>query len=200
MNFKDIPIPELMKNLPKDSRGFPIPYVVLIDDNKVPHFKVNDDRRNERCIANKMCHICGVPLINSNIWFIGGMLSAFHPNGAFNDGAVHKECGVYALKVCPYLAYTQYQAKSIIDTSKIATADNKNMIYVNPTQDLERLDFFCLVRAAEYRITGNAGFRYIHPKKPYLEVEYWRDGEQITVEQAKEFLREKEKADYLPIL
>src|SRR4051794_25051986 len=115
---KDIPIPERMKNLRfDDRRGIPIPYVVLIDKTGAPQYKINDEEKNVQCFEKKLCHICGQKL-NGEFWFIGGQLSAFHPRGAFVDGAVHKECGLYALQVCPYMVFSNY--KAISDTEKFA--------------------------------------------------------------------------------
>ena len=89
---------------------FAIPYVVLIDPTGIPHFKANDETKVEKCINEKLCSICGDPL-EKDMWLIGGTLSAFHENGCYIDSPVHKECGIYALKTCPYMAYTQYIAK-----------------------------------------------------------------------------------------
>lgn len=194
---KNIIIPELMKNLKKDRRGFPIPYVVLEDKKGVAHFKINDDIKQMKCIKEDLCGICGTTIKKNEHWFIGGQLSAFHPKGAFNDTSMHKECGEYALQVCPYLAYTQYKAKDDIDTNKIEL--ERNITYFNPTQDQERLDFFCYVRAKDYVVINRGIQRYIHPQKPYLEIRFWLDGEEITLEQANNILSLKKKESFLPV-
>jgi len=199
MNFKDVPLPQHMQGLLKDERGFPIPFTVLVDAKKVTHFKINDSRKTDFCIEHRLCTICGVKLVRGNMWFIGGQLSAFHPKGAFNDPPVHYECGKYALQVCPYLAYTQYAAKEI-DHTKVAPESKGTMVFYNPTQDMERLEFFCFVQGWNYKITtGPLGVdRFIQPEKPYYKIEYWKDGKQITLKQANDLLEAKDKESYLP--
>lgn len=206
-NWREVPVPPNMQDLNKDERGFPIPFVVLIDKNGQSHFKINDEKKNEVCIAEKRCNICGKPISPNEHWFVGGMLSAFHPQGAFNDTSVHHECGVYALQVCPYMAYTQYQAKENIDKTinKLEQEDIEKRIFFNPTQDTERLAFFCFVNAPDYDAVNKFPYRFIHPVKisnkclgGYLNVEYWLDGEKISSEKAKEILKSKGKQSFLP--
>jgi hypothetical protein len=107
MNFRDVPIPDRMKHLPLDRRGYPVFTIAARDANGVPLFTVNDGERVRRCVREKLCHICGTGLFRGN-WFIGGPMSAFHEHGAYNDGPMHGECAHYALRVCPHLASKDY--------------------------------------------------------------------------------------------
>jgi hypothetical protein len=57
-----------LDSLPK-YKQFVIPYVVLVKDG-IPQLKINDDRKTEVCIQQKLCSVCGQPL-NGDMWMIG---------------------------------------------------------------------------------------------------------------------------------
>jgi hypothetical protein len=124
-------------------------------------------------------------------------LSAFHPQGANIDPPTHKDCGEYALRVCPYLAVSVYSAKQTVDAINahdFNTEDNSKLLFVNPTLDPNRVPFFVFYRITGYQVNRHGqGKRYLIAKKPYLEVEFWNDGEKITREQAMELQTLKAK-------
>jgi hypothetical protein len=179
-NWKDIPLPENMKDLPKDKRGYSVPFVVLVDTQGNHHFAVNDENKTEWAIKNDLCSICG-NVCGEDKWLIGGAKSAFHPRGAYVDIPVHKSCGEYALKVCPYLAVSVNTKR--VDLSKLKSKLDKEVIFFDPTQSDERVPFFVFSKIKSYTVTRNGIYRYIIPEKPYLEVEYWNDGAQVDVSQ-----------------
>lgn len=158
---------------------FVIPYIVLRDRNNVPHFKVNDERKVEECIEKGLCSVCGQKL-GDDKWLIGGKMSAFHERGAYVDIPVHKECGVYSLETCPYMAYTQYTAKGVSDNEKAVLLEKEGLVLMNPTLDANRLQYFVFVRIEGYSVIRRLMDRFIHPVRPYLEIEYWRDGTRIS--------------------
>src|SRR5215472_13925800 len=96
-------VPSRMAHLPLDPRGYPIPANVYRDAQGRPHFTINDDRKRLEQLRRDACPICDQSLYIGR-WFVGGPLSAFHPNGAYIDLPMHHECATYALQVCPYLA------------------------------------------------------------------------------------------------
>ncbi len=174
-----------MKDLPLDKRGLPVPVIILKDKNGDHHFKMNNDVVVEQCIKDKTCTICGNPL-GTDMWMIGGPMSAFHPNGAYIDAPVHKACGEYALQVCPYLAVSTYSGKPV----KIPEGGVfDNMLFVNPTQSPDRVPFFVFSKISGYSVKRYGIERYIIPDKPYLEIEFWNDGEQLTREQAQNLVK-----------
>src|SRR5262252_1142176 len=106
-NWRNIPVPDRMKNLPRDPRGFPIFIMAYRDPNGRAHFTVNDEDVRRRLIAQDRCSVCGGRLQRGR-WFVGGEKSAFDPCGAYLDPPMHHECAGYALQVCPYLASPVY--------------------------------------------------------------------------------------------
>ncbi len=179
MSFKEIPIPTKMQHLPLDKRGFPIPYIVLVDDNGTPHFKINDDRKMQIVIRWKWCAICGKPM-RDDMWLVGGPMSAFHPNGAYVDTPVHEDCGHYALQVCPYLASKGYNTYAPIDKLKNVKAENIG-IYVDPTLNPNRPKLFVFQKITGFKKhTVMMGIRHIVPEKPYLDIRFYDKGQRLT--------------------
>lgn len=178
MNWREVPIPHRMRALIKDERGYPVPYVVLRDSDGKPHFTVNDSERRLKALKERRCHVCGSKLDRA-FWFVGGPLSAFHVNGCYNDGPLHKECMEYALRVCPYLALTKYMGRidaSTVDKDKIPDG----MVFFDPTITPERPPLFVCVETMNYTLTDATETCYIHPRRPYMGVQYWRSGERLT--------------------
>lgn len=179
-NWQTIMLPQLMQGLEKDERGVPIPYIVLKDRTGKVHFKVNDSSKITDCITNDRCHVCGNKM-EGDTWLIGGPKSAFHPAGAFVDAPVHKACGTYSLQVCPYLAYSGYNSKETFEEVS-AKVNAPNYGFVNFTQDPARVPFFVFIKISSFDISFET--KLILPRRPYLDIEFWNDGEKITEREA----------------
>lgn len=195
-NWKTIPIPDnIFYNCELDSRGLIVPYNVLKDSSGKHFFKVNDQIKQLECDVKKLCTICGTHL-QSDTWFIGGPMSAFHKHGVFNDSPMHYECGKYALQVCPYLAYSGYTANT--DIEKLTKQIEDNVLLYNPTQDDSRVPLFVFAKAEHFTITPLGHYKV---EKPYLEIEYWNDGVQlddsIGIKTVIEHFKEKDSIDNL---
>lgn len=170
-----------MEQLPLDKRGYPVPYVVY-QENDAFYFKINDQKKSINCILNKKCSICGSDL-NDDLWLVGGPQSAFHPYGVYIDSGVHYECGKYALQVCPYLSYSGYNAT--LDLSKLQ--DKVSVLLHNPTVDPNRVPCFVFIHITDYDITSSFNLK---PKKPYLNIEFWNNGELLTSEEGYKLIND----------
>lgn len=197
--FQSVPIPALMKNLPKDKRGYPIPHTVITKDG-VAHFTVNDEARRQRSIAEDKCPICNRKLFRFRA-SIGGPLSALHPHGAFIDPPMHVECAQYALQVCPYLALPSYIKRIDAGTLK------DEIITIDQTMDPRKPDLFLMVVHRDQRYVfwdGTMLVRYIKPTKPYVRIEYWNHSKQIPNDEgeqiARAVLQKQLEADYEHLL
>jgi hypothetical protein len=119
------PVPDRMKHLETDSRGYLIPWGVYRDHTGRAHFQINDELRRLRSFRENLCPICGKSLFRGR-WFVGGPMSAFHEAGAFADPPMHYECAVYALQVCPYIALPRYGRR--IDDRTLDKDDPRTII------------------------------------------------------------------------
>lgn len=189
-NWKDTPLPKLMRNLPRDPRGLPVPFVVLQDQNGKYHFKVNDTMKQLECYDKHLCSICGTHMESNDRWLIGGIASAFDKHGVYVDSPVHKSCGTYALMVCPYLSIRQYNGK--IDMLKMAES-LPNMALYNHTVDEDRLPLFAFVRIVAYTFKNE----YLVPIKPFADVQLWRDGQRIYNRETRNLLTGTKWEKYL---
>jgi hypothetical protein len=106
MKPSEVPLPKMMQHLRLDERGYPIFYIAQVDKTGKPHFTINNHELRNNCLEKDLCEICGKKLYRGR-WFVGGPMSAFHPDGVYNDPPMHTECKDYAMQVCPWLAVYQ---------------------------------------------------------------------------------------------
>jgi hypothetical protein len=152
-DWKSIPIPDKIKSLEKDSRGIPIPFLAMRDIDGTPHFTVNDHTRHLQCLAEDRCGICGKRLLRGRS-FVGGPMSAFHPQGCYIDPPMHQECAEYALRVCPYLAAPKYIKR--IDEAKIDPSKIPNSIILQDSTTIPaRPPLFVMVTSVKQRVWQN---------------------------------------------
>jgi hypothetical protein len=166
-----IAVPDRMKHLDRDHRGYPIPFIVYRDDDNKPHFTINNENKVTMCKAEEICAICGHGLLRGR-WFLGGPMSAFHPHGAYIDPPLHHECMRFAVQTCPYLISAKYTKR--IDGNTLDRNKATGVVsIIDPTLDPTRPKVFVAVMAVGQTLTDNG---YIVPKHPYRGLEFWKDG------------------------
>jgi hypothetical protein len=97
-------LPEKMKRLPIDERGFPVPYFVpwIKGEDGVlkPEFRGMDGERFAICVRLKRCWLCGQPL-GAHQTFVVGPMCGVNRNTA--EPPCHHSCATYAAQACPFL-------------------------------------------------------------------------------------------------
>jgi hypothetical protein len=179
-----VELPTRMQKLEKDHRGYPVPFIVLRDKAGEPHFTINDDRKLFYVLEHDLCGICGQKLLRGR-WFVGGPLSAFHPQGAYLDGPLHHECMTYALQVCPYLVASKYLKRVDVATLK---AEEREMILIDPTALPYRPKVFVAVMAVGQTVLVSPPQPKYKPNRPYRAVEFWLNGKQISKDQGAQIV------------
>jgi len=177
-----VPVPERMARLPRDERGYAIPWMVFRDSDGRAHFTINDENRRQKIIAKDLCSICAQPLLRGR-WFVGGPGSAFHENGAYRDPPMHYECACYALQVCPYLAAPRYSKNIEARTLK---PEHVPPLLIDPTIDPARPELFVAVMATGQRhihvtLMGVRIVQFLKPRRPYSRVEFWCHGQRVEM-------------------
>lgn len=94
------PIPQSMQDLPRDPRGYPIPFFVMWFDGK-PDFRISDMRNIYRCTLERLCMICGKPLPSDEGVFAMGPLSTI--NRANDEPPMHRVCAEFSAQTCPWM-------------------------------------------------------------------------------------------------
>jgi hypothetical protein len=194
VKIEEVPLPERMKHLPRDHRGFPEFWMIYRDPDGRGHFTINDEFKRRQCIEKGLCSICGQPLFRGR-WFVGGPLCATHEHGWYLDPPMHDECVHYALKVCPYLAAPHWGKEIGAKTLKEGTT----VALVDQTMIKGRPPLFIAVMGVGVETTEPDPWRlYIRPKKPHRKIEYWLKGQQISAAEAYPLVEEAYKQAETP--
>jgi hypothetical protein len=96
----DIPMPDRIKRLPLDHRGFPVPWFVAWIDGQADH-RVIGPQRLEPAIKRRLCWTCGEPLGRYFVSLIGCMCSV---NRVISEPPSHRDCAEYSVRACPFLS------------------------------------------------------------------------------------------------
>jgi hypothetical protein len=182
--IENTPLPVWMADLKRDPRGYPIPYIALVDKTGVAHFTINHEPKRQEVISKDLCGICGKKLLRWRA-LVGGPVSAFMEDGAYIDPAMHIECCQYALKVCPYLALPSFTKE--IGAKKLKAENmpgDTPAVLVDNTMMKDKPTFFVLVvhtrcEKVFYDPATKTVVQYLKPKKPYVRAEYWHNGIQL---------------------
>jgi hypothetical protein len=103
------PIPSNIAGLPRDDRGFPIPWFVQwIEEGRAarpgighPDFRVMDAEKFALALRQPRCWVCGQMLGRHRVFVIGPMCSV---NRVISEPPLHRECAEWSVKACPFLA------------------------------------------------------------------------------------------------
>lgn len=92
-------LPDRIKTLPIDERGYPVPWFVSWVDGK-PEFRVVDGRKMLLAVRQRRCWVCGEPLGKFMTFVIGPMCAINRISG---EPPSHRECAMFSAKACPFL-------------------------------------------------------------------------------------------------
>jgi hypothetical protein len=95
------PLPDRMRGLPLDHRGFPVPWFVAITDG-VPDFRVLRPGGLQIAVKKNICWICGGPLGVYMAFVIGPMCAINRIN---SEPPSHRQCAEFAVRACPFMLH-----------------------------------------------------------------------------------------------
>jgi hypothetical protein len=93
------PLPQQMRHLPVDDRGYVIPYFVSWVDAK-PEFRVMDSKKWAECVKKRKCWVCGGPLYPKAAFVIGPMCAI---NRTTAEPGCHWVCADWSTRACPFM-------------------------------------------------------------------------------------------------
>ncbi len=93
------PLPNRMKSLPIDERGYPVPWFVTWIDGK-PDFRLLDEEKFILAVRLKACSVCGTSLGRFKS-FVGGPMNVLQMLSG--EPPMHHECAFFAVRACPFL-------------------------------------------------------------------------------------------------
>lgn len=93
-------IPARIVKLPRDQRGYPVPWFVAWFDGK-PDFRVIGAGKIATAHTEHRCWVCGEPLGRFLAFSIGPMCAI---NRVSSEPPSHQECAEFSARVCPFLS------------------------------------------------------------------------------------------------
>ncbi|MDB5522809.1 MAG: hypothetical protein JWM58_572 [Rhizobium sp.] len=96
--FRDMP--DRVATLPRNDRGFPIPYFAE-EVNGVRDFRVVSASRMAHAVRNELCWVCGGRLGKYKAFVIGPMCGI---NRTISDPPSHRDCAIFSARNCPFLS------------------------------------------------------------------------------------------------
>lgn len=101
-SIRDIPLPDNMRELPVDRRGYPVPFFVARPrPGEDWDFRVVHPRESVRALKEKLCWICGQRMGSKSAYVAGPMCCV---TGTTAEPPAHLSCAEYAVLACPFLA------------------------------------------------------------------------------------------------
>lgn len=162
------PVPQRIARLPRDKRGFPVPWFVQWIDGE-PHFPIMDAAHLREAIVHSKCWICGGQLGGYKAFVIGPMcvcnrLSAEPPS--------HLDCARFAALNCPFLANPRV-GRSFTEADVKATGAKVAGIMIERNPGVT-----CIWVAKSYKLERSNGvlFRI----GPASAVSFWAKGRAAT--------------------
>lgn len=99
---RDFPdLPNRMKTLPVDKRGYPVPWFVAWENGQ-PDFRIIGTGRVTTAVNKQLCWICGQPCRIAPVSYVVGPMCIVNRTSA--EPPSHLECATFAAINCPFLA------------------------------------------------------------------------------------------------
>jgi hypothetical protein len=150
--------------LPRDERGYPIPYIQFRSGDGAADFRVVDEEKKLAAIRQNRCAICGQHL-STDLWLIGG--PACREHGTFSELPMHGECVRYAARTCPFVAgsTTRYSTRELPREEGRAFSVEPSM-----ADAVRRPPVMYLCKTAWVGFLEREGVVYTRAHLPWLEV------------------------------
>lgn len=166
-DLDSVPMPARIARLPRDRRGYPIPVNVL-SSNGVLDFRATDPAKMAKIIQQRYCALCGERL-GVHMAFVGGPRSM--ASRYFADAPMHRDCAIYALQVCPFLAAPSFSYRKSVPEG----------MTVNEAVSNERPEVFGLGICRGFSVELLDGMHPVLHARSFESISWWRQGsEQIN--------------------
>lgn len=172
-------IPARIARLPRDQRGYPVPWFVSWIDG-VPDFRVVDDRKTKRAVEEGLCFICGDKLGGYAAFTIGPMCAI---NRVSAEPPSHRDCAIFSALACPFLnnpAAPRRETKMPAGYVESGPADS--MIRRNPGVTLVWV-------MRKYGIASGAKEGWLFTIGEPTDVLFYREGRPATRAEVEESIR-----------
>lgn len=177
-------IPKRIADLPRDERGYPVPFFVWTNpDTGKPDFRVMDPKAPAACYMKKLCWICGQPLHEGELrTFVIGPMGAM--NLVHSEPPSHLGCAEFAAKACPFL--TTPRAKYIDEAHYDPYRESLGLPLQKPPGHVKLNPGVCILWSVDrhYKLF-NAGARGTLIRLPHARcVTWYAEGRLATRDEA----------------
>lgn len=162
------PLPERMRNLPVDERGYPVPWFVAWYEGK-PEFRAMDAGKLRDALKQRLCWVCGQPLGRWLAFPIGAMCVITRTIG---EPPSHRECAEWSIRNCPFLSNPEF-VRDETNIPKDARPPAGFGIKRNP-------GVTCLWMTREYEMFADRNGRPLITIGKPEGVTWWREGRAAT--------------------
>jgi hypothetical protein len=111
-------VPDLMRWLPIDKRGFPVPWFTPRMADGEWNFQVIMPGRIEQALKFRCCWICGKTLFKNLAFVLGPMCAITRTS---SEPPSHCECASFAAKACPFLTRPRMRRAPVGEELKVVT-------------------------------------------------------------------------------
>ena len=120
-------MPRRIADLPRDKRGYPVPWFVFWLEGE-PHFPIANSQKRVLAIVDKCCWVCGDNIGAHKAFVVGPMCGV---NRTTAEPPCHLECAEYSVQACPFLKNPNMK-RIEDDLTKEAKSPGGVMITRNP--------------------------------------------------------------------
>ena len=115
-------MPVRIQALPRDRRGYPIPFFVQRVAGQEPDFRVMSPNALSAAHRQQVCWVCGGRLGRFRA-FVGGPLVA--AQGMSAEPPSHTDCAEFSAQVCPFLSLPQAKRRNANLSEHAPLSDNQ---------------------------------------------------------------------------
>lgn len=111
-------LPDRIKTLPIDQRGYPIPWFVETLPDGSRDFRIASGTKRVLAVKKDLCWLCGQKLGRHKAFVIGPMCAV---NRNTSEPPCHRECAEFAAQACPFLILpkAQYRKANLDEAVKL---------------------------------------------------------------------------------
>lgn len=138
------PLPQHMKHLPLDHRGFPIPWFVQVLQDGARDFRIADYDKRAIAVKKKLCWVCGGRLGRFMSFVVGPMCTVTRTT---SEPPCHLECAIFSATACPFLTRPKMKRNDkdldtigVVDPPGLMIERNPGAVAVWTTQDYKPFD------------------------------------------------------------
>lgn len=169
-------MPARMARLPKDHRGYPVPWFVQWENGE-PDFRTMGVGKWAEAVRFSRCWICGQQL-GRNMTFVVGPMCTVNLTSA--EPPCHMDCALFAAKACPFLTRPKMRRND---------KDLPEHRFVSPAMNDRNPGGVALWTTRSFRVfPGVAGEPLAEMGPPTEAVLWFKEGREATREEVLEML------------